>query len=427
MIICRECGYRNPSGTTFCENRECGSFLEWSGDVFPTEMVPRVVGAGAGAPPPSPRPATGNATPQRAGLGEVGLTVYLPERELQVEPGETVSCKVTIRNTGRIVDQYSVQVFGEAGRWTTVDAPINLVPEAEGTVGVTFHPPRRSDVLAGTTPFRLLVTSREDLRATAFADGTVTVAAFHEAATQLRPQYAEGRSAAYQVVVENRGNAPIGARLDASDPRQALELRISPPAFSVPPGGRSAARVDVRPRQRPLSGPPLTYPFRVTAQAGWDAPRAMDAQFVYKPSLPKVGRGWLTILRILLVVLGGLMMILGSFSDWLGGVDGADLTYELYVEAVFENDVPSPPDGLGDTLVSLGLVTIVLGVLALLGLATRTGRLTRVAAGIGLVLMVVYLVTVADSGFERGSGPVIVLVGAIFALIGGILALSDKK
>lgn len=417
MIVCRECGVRNPSGTTFCENRDCGAFLEWSGDAFPTESLPQVNVL------PSRGRGASSSGPQRIGPAEVGVTVNLKERELQVEPGETTSCEINVSNDGRVVDQYTIQVFGDAARWTTVEPPsINLVPDAEGSARITFHPPRRSDVVAGTRPFRIVVTSREDLRASAFADGIITVAPFHEVVTQLRPQYAEGQRATYEAGVQNLGNAPVAARFDAADARRALELRISPPTVSVPPGGWGSARIDVQPRNRPLSGPPMTYPFRVVAQAGWDTPRNMDAQFVYKPMLPPFGRNWLVVLRLVLTLLGALLMLLGAFSDWVPDLPGTELTYEGYVEGVFDADVPSPPEGLSDTFVSLGLVAIVLAVVAVLGLFTQTGLPTRVAGGLGLVLMLIFVFTVNDADIDVSGGPYVVLIGALMVLIGGIMA-----
>jgi hypothetical protein len=427
MIVCRECGHRNPPGTAFCENRDCGAFLEWAGEVFPTEAVPQVM-AGQG-------PGWGASGPRRAGSRETGLRVGLvAERELQVEPDETVECEVTVNNTGSIVDQYTVQVFGEANAWTTVEPPsINLVPDAEGTVTVRFHPPRRPDVTAGTKPFRIVATSRENLGASAFADGTVTVAAYHEVATWLRPQVAEGRNAVYDVGVDNLGNSPIVARIVAVDDRQALDMRVSHPAVDVPPGGRGMARVQVQPRQLPAYGPAVTYSFRITVQAGWDTPRSMDAQLVHRPPPPPVPKppkkpyNWLPVLRIVLTLLGGLLMILGSFSDWVPDVAGVEFTYEAYTDTVFGSDLPPPPEDVSTTFVSLGLIPIALGVIAMLGLLSETGKATRIAGGLALVLMLIFAFSVADADLSLASGTFLVLFGAFVALLGGIAARLDQK
>jgi len=43
MLVCSECGTRNPPGTQFCG--ECGSFLEWAGETPATDSAAPVVGA----------------------------------------------------------------------------------------------------------------------------------------------------------------------------------------------------------------------------------------------------------------------------------------------------------------------------------------------------------------------------------------------
>jgi hypothetical protein len=410
MIVCKNCGHHNPTGTKFCENRDCGSFLEWLGEPVPTDTIPRV-----------------DDDPNRRGR-RVGLTVGLLERELSVDPDTSTSCEITICNTGRVVDQYTIQVLGDSAGWTTVDPPwINLVPDAEGSARVTFHPPRRPDIVAGITPFRLVVASREDPRSVAFADGTISVGPYQDLAAQLRPQAGEGRSALYEVGLENQGNAPLEVQLNATDDRRALEFQISQPTVSVRPGARTSVSVRVRPRQRPLSGPSTSHMFRVVAQSPGEAPRNMDAQFLHRPLLPPIGRSWLVVLRVLFTVAGALAIILGAFDNWLPGVRGVDLTYESYVEDVFGNDVRSPPESLDTIFVSLGLVAIVLGVLALLGLATRTGLPTRLAAGLLLLLMAAFMFTVVDADISLGSGAFVVLVGAIVALLGGIAGLAVKN
>jgi hypothetical protein len=422
VIVCRDCGRRNEDGTIFCDNRDCGAFLEWSGEDLATEAVPVVKEAHG--------PGWGATGPRRSGVSEVGLTVNLPERELAVEPGAQVSCEVTVRNTGLVVDRYIVQVMGQPARWATVDPPsLDLVPEAEGTARVTFAPPRRPDVLAGVTPFRLVATSHQNPQAATFADGTVTVGSYHELATQLRSARAEGRQGAYEVALENRGNVAVVAQVAAVDDRRALEFQVSRPSVSLPPGGRATVGVTARPARAAASGEPAAYPFRIVAQSGWDPPRSMDAELLHRPPLPAAphfGREWLPVARIGLTLLGALLMILGANGAWLNGVKGTDLTYASYMETVFQTDVKAPPERLDAIFVSLGLVVIVLAVFALLGLAGRTGLLTRLAAGLALLLLLAYALTVGTSSASLGSGTYVAIFGAVLALGGGVVGIANK-
>lgn len=419
MIICKECGHRNPNGATFCENRACGAFLEWSGEVQPTEAVPVA---------PTQGPGWGASGPRHVGPSQVGVTVQVAEHQLAVDPGAGVETTVTVRNTGDVVDRYTFAVLGDTAPWATVDPPsVNLVPDAEGTARIVFSPPRTPEIVAGVRPFRLVVTSNEDRRASAFADGAVNVGPYADVTTALAPQIVEGRRGSYELAVTNRGNVPATVQVGALDAQQALAFRVEPPTVAVPPGATSAVRVHARPHNGQLSGPPRHYPFRVVAQTGADPPRNLDAQLVYRPLLPPIGKGWLVLLRVLLTLLGAALMILGAMSEWFLGIDGTDLTYETYVEQVFETDTPSPPESVGDTFVSVGLVPIVLAVFVLLGLASRTGLLTRLTAGFALIVMVVFAITVANAGISLGSGVFVVIAGTVLALLGGICGMAGKS
>jgi hypothetical protein len=432
MIVCTECGFRNPSGATFCENRDCGSFLEWTGDAFSTgaRPIPAPVPAPGQGPgwerggPSIPSPSAGTLS---GGSSEISVTMRLAERELSVEPGHSVAADVVVKNTGNVVDQYTLQVFGEAGSWATVDPPsINLVPNAEGPLKVTFHPPRRADVLAGMKPFRLLATSRRDLRVTTFVDGTITVDAFEDLASHLRSQYGEGPNAVYEVLVENRGNTRTTVQLAAVDELQALTLAVSHPALSVPPGGWASAQVRADPRAPPVVGQAVMHPFRVLVRAGSDEPQSLDAQFAQAPAKAPVDVNWWPVARVVLTLLGALLMVMGAAAEWERGLGGLDLTYATYVNQVFDRQLREP-SGISTTLVSMGLPVVVLAALAAIGVFTERGRLTRVAGMLAALLMLAVMFTLADADIEGGSGPLVVLFGAIVAVVGGIAARVGKS
>jgi hypothetical protein len=139
---------------------------------------------------------------------------------------------------------------------------------------------------------------------------------------------------------------------------------------------------------------------------------------------PTVG-GLMT--RIVLSVLGAAGMIIGAFLPWFAfeptqvpptaGMAGTEIANSVYY---------STADPFGATFVeSAGLIAIVLGVLALLGMAFRTGWLTSVAGVLGIVAFALVLITlyrVPDAGFDLsniGIGLWIVLAAGVVALIGG--------
>jgi hypothetical protein len=136
--------------------------------------------------------------------------------------------------------------------------------------------------------------------------------------------------------------------------------------------------------------------------------------------------GGLTI-RIILTLLGAAAMILGAFLGWFRfelppgaeapGTTGIDASWSLFY---------STEDPFTDTnfLMSAGFVAIILGLLALLGLAFRTGWLTRLAGALAIVAIVAYAITLyrveGDLGVaDIGLGAWLVAAGGLIALIGG--------
>jgi hypothetical protein len=130
--------------------------------------------------------------------------------------------------------------------------------------------------------------------------------------------------------------------------------------------------------------------------------------------------------RILLTVLGAAGMIIGAFLTWFrfeeGVPPGTDLAGTNTSWSIFySTDFPFG----ADLIQSAGAVTILLGILALLGLALRTGWLTTLAGVLGLIafaLVVISLFRVEgqDYGITNvGIGLWVVLAGSILAILGG--------
>ena len=139
--------------------------------------------------------------------------------------------------------------------------------------------------------------------------------------------------------------------------------------------------------------------------------------------------------RIILTILGAALMIAGAFLGWFNfgdvpaGVDlpgntGTELSWSLFYSTETPFAAPGDPQTF---FTSAGFVVIVLGLLALLGLALNTGWLTRLAGALGIVAIVAWAITlyrVANEDFgigEIGIGAWMVLAGGLVVLIGGFL------
>jgi len=131
-------------------------------------------------------------------------------------------------------------------------------------------------------------------------------------------------------------------------------------------------------------------------------------------------RGWGAaglLVRILLTLAGAAGLIVGGFLDWIQGTTGVDLDIRAFWETTFDQQ--------SSTFVeTVGFVMIVLGLLAIIGMAPRSGWLTRLAGALGIAGFVLFLIEVyrADLAVaDVQAGAWVALAGGVVALIGGFL------
>jgi hypothetical protein len=119
--------------------------------------------------------------------------------------------------------------------------------------------------------------------------------------------------------------------------------------------------------------------------------------------------------RVLLTLVGAAGLIVSAFMDWIQSTSGVNLDVTTLWESGFDQE--------SETFVAtVGFVAIVLGLLAILGLAPRSGWLTRIAGALGIVLFVLFAIQVyrADLSVEDiDPGAWIALAGGVVALVGG--------
>jgi hypothetical protein len=236
----------------------------------------------------------------------VGALLSLAASSIAVEPGGRASLSFRVRNTGSVVDEFTFDVLGESGAWAVVEpGSLSLFPGAEGEGTVVFRPPRSSASKAGAIPFGLRARSREDPSGSAVEEGTVEVAGFVDLAMELVPHTSRGRTGgAHELAIDNRGNQPLEAQLQGTDPEQALRFDFRPQAVTVPPGAAQFARLQVRAARRFWRGQARTHPFQVTLQPEGGVAVLRDGTFLQEPILPGwTGRALATLLAVLVAAL----------------------------------------------------------------------------------------------------------------------------
>ncbi|PSL53135.1 hypothetical protein B0I31_110228 [Saccharothrix carnea] len=238
----------------------------------------------------------------------MGATATLSATGLAVAPGEDVTCTVVVRNTGDLVDEFTVDVVGDAAGWATAEpASVNLVPQASASVVVRFAPPRAAEVAAGPVPFGVRVTSREDPYGSVVEEGVVEVGAFTDLSAELVPAKVEaGARGRFEVAVDNVGNHPVAVRLSPTDPDGELEFKLDRTDLVLTPGTAAFVKLVAKPRDTFLRGPSQPRPFRVEVVPSSGPPLAAAGTLVQRQLLPKWLLPALIALLALAVVLAAL-------------------------------------------------------------------------------------------------------------------------
>ena len=241
-----------------------------------------------------------------------GVTVSISPTECNVAPGESASCEILVRNTGTVVDQFTLQVEGDAAVWAVVEPPaLNLYPGSEpGVSTLRFFPPRSPQTASGPARFALRATSSEDPSVSATARGVLNVAPYYDLAAELMPQTSQGRRRAeHRFLVNNQGNTRMRAAVNATDPDNLLRFNVTPSTLSADPGTDASATLQVRPQKLMYLGNTLVRPFEVTGVSeGAPALRA-QGQFQQVAFIPRwVPRVALLVLPFLVALIAYLVL-----------------------------------------------------------------------------------------------------------------------
>ncbi|MCU1345479.1 MAG: hypothetical protein JWL70_1745, partial [Acidimicrobiia bacterium] len=220
----------------------------------------------------------------------MGVVVSASDAAVQVAPGAVGVLTLRIRNTGGIVEGFSIEPLGELAPFVDVNPPlVNVLPGQDGMATVTIRPPRSSQPAAGAYPLGLRVKGRQDTTATAVEEVHVTVSPFVALDLRVVPQNAKGRrSATLRAEVANTGNSPAAVRILASDPDDALAMTPAQQVLNLGPGERTLQSIVVRARDRPFRGQPEQHPFLVSALGADGTGPSFTGQYKQMPVMPSL-------------------------------------------------------------------------------------------------------------------------------------------
>jgi serine/threonine protein kinase len=222
----------------------------------------------------------------RSSAGPARVGVFMEISQLSVEPGSTTTASAIILNQGPVVDHFQTSVVGVPANWVPVSPPpVRLMPGAQQEVTLTIQPPRSPQSRAGRYPLTIRVASQDAPDQVTEVKGTLTVAAYSQFSSDLRPQKIRAGKTA-QVTVQNQGNTRQTFTLTWQD--RADELAFKPPQaqLTVPEGQVAAAEFRAVPRQRRWIGGPKTHPFSTHVSSPEGETQTRNGEVLSKGLIP---------------------------------------------------------------------------------------------------------------------------------------------
>ena len=152
-------------------------------------------------------------------------------------------------------------------------------------------------------------------------------------------------------------------------------------------------------------------------------------EVVHEPTGRTARPGWdwgAMLVRLVLTLVGAAAMIVSAFLKWLNPV-AQSTAQHISIRSLWSTTFRHT----GPFVTSMAALVILLGVVAIVGLAPRSGWLTRLAGALGIVVAVLFgiqLFRVPQGSFpgDVGAGVWVLLGGGIVALIAGFLGTRHR-
>jgi hypothetical protein len=213
-------------------------------------------------------------------------------------------------------DVFTLAVDGIPVSWayaSTVSTPLS--PGQEQQVSLTIQPPHSLQAGAGQHSFRIQVTSQLAPGQVFEVACSLTIAAFAEFGSGLRPQrVSEGEPA--RVTIENQGNIQQAYTLTCQSPNDALTFEPGPSQeLHLQPGEVGLAEFRAWPRNRPFIGGAVTFPFTARVQSADMAVKNHSGEVVSRALIPS----WVIPLALVLMLVAACAA--AFFLIWLGSPD----------------------------------------------------------------------------------------------------------
>lgn len=252
------------------------------------------------------------------------ITVRLLENVVSVVPGERRVVRMDVQNEGKETDHFALELHGLPPMWYSIpmDA-LHLLPERRGTLQMTLHPPRDSEVLVGGHNFDVIVRSQMNRAEYVSRPMKLEVSPFYGMNTQMQARRFRDDGFTY-LNISNTGNAPDNYTVEVVDAAEGLVVRPEPMQIAVEAGQTDHVLIRTLNEKRRFVGVTKVYPFRlsITPESGAVQPQMQTAEAVSEP----VFSAWVVALSGLglTACLFILLLSLLAFGANRGGTSSSD-------------------------------------------------------------------------------------------------------
>jgi serine/threonine protein kinase len=248
----------------------------------------------------------GQASVQRSAVGG-RVNIALESAQLAVEPGQSVTLAVLLQNQGAIVDHFQVTLSGVPATWFPDQSKsVQMMPGDQKEVSLTIAPPRTAQSRAGRHPLALQVASQENPDQVAEVKLNLTVGAFSQFTSELRPQKVRSGQAA-RVTVRNLGNAQENFTIAWKDRGDEVSFRPPQATLRLAEGQTGIADFRAVPRQRLWFGGEKSYAFTSVVAPSTGESQQQNGEMVARALLPAWVLSLPVIACLLLAVVGGFL------------------------------------------------------------------------------------------------------------------------
>lgn len=271
----------------------------------------------------------------------MAVVVRITRPTVQAAPGGQEGVAVEVTNVSDVVEQFALEVLGDAAPWAVVHPPtVSLMPGEAGRAEIVFMPGLDPAPPAGPTPFAVRAVSSRDPSVRMVAEATIDVLPAMAFEVDVRPRTSEGaRSGRHEVIVTNRGNRSSRVTVTADDPDDLLAIRVEPAELTVEPGYEAAFELSattMRGRSRQAQRQPFAVHVRPSGHPGVDT----EAAFVLTRRRSPVP----AVIAAILIVAGSALAYSQLKDDGpTGGLVTGSTTTEPAIFASVASTAPTVP------------------------------------------------------------------------------------